>query len=242
MKMLKRVLILVLACILPLCVATGCNLINPAPKTENCTITFIQEGQENIVKTVEKGSALTDIPTPAPVENAEVVWDVTDFSNVQEDITVNAIVTPIYKVTFVQEGQEDIVKSVKKGESLTDIPTPVAVVGYDLAWSVTDFSNVQSDITVTIVPTAKTFTITYVISDLASENGVSFDVLTQTVTYGQAFNLFELPTYTIDGVEYVLTAWLKDGAKFVSGTSWDLLENITLTMAHFEPVEVPEWI
>ena len=175
MKILKKVLILVLVCILPLCVATAC-----APKT--CTITFLQDGQEAIVRTVEKGSDLTDIPTPASVTGYDVVWDVTDFTNIQEDMTVNAVTT------------------------------------------------------------GKTFTITYVISDFAEGKGVTLDSLTQTVTYGQAFTLKNLPTYTFEGVEYVLTAWLLDGVEFTNGSNWDKLNGITLTMAHFEPVQTPEWI
>ncbi len=245
MKILKRVLILVLVCLLPICALTGCDLLNNKPQTETCTITFVQEGQENIVKTVEKGLALTDIPTPAPVEGCEVAWNVTDFSNIQEDITVNAVVTPIvptFTITFVQEGKDDVVRTAKKGTALTDIPNPAPVEGYDVSWSVTDFSNIQSDMTVTAVATAKTFIITYVISDIASENGVVLATTTQTVTYGEAYELIDLPTYTVAGVEYVLSTWLYDGVEFDDGTSWEILTDITLTMAHFEPVETPEWI
>lgn len=234
MKILRKVVILVLVCLLPICVATAC-----APS--KCTITFVQEGQVNIVKTVEKGSDLTDIPSPTPVADSEVVWDRTDFTNIQENITVNAVITPMYKVTFVQDGQANVVKTVKKGATLTDIPVPASVVGHDVVWNVTDFTNVQNNMTVNAVVTAKTFTITYEISSIADNNGVTLPQLTQTVTYGQAFTLFDLPTFVEDGVEYVLTAWLKDGEKFVSGT-WTLLDDITLKMGHFEPVDVPEWI
>ena len=118
---------------------------------------------------------------------------------------------------------------------------PTNEQGYVIAWDVTDFSNIQKDLTVTAVKTAKTFTITYVVSDNASSKGVSLSTTTQTVTYGEQFTLLEMPTYTVDGVKYILIAWLYNGKAFVSGT-WTLLENITLTMAHFEPVSVPDWI
>ena len=181
--MIKRLLIVLLVCIMPVALFCGCNPTNPEPTKTTYTITFVQDGQDNIVKTVEKGETLTDIPTPVPTNEQ----------------------------------------------------------GYVIAWDVTDFSNIQKDLTVTAVKTAKTFTITYVVSDNASSKGVSLSTTTQTVTYGEQFTLLEMPTYTVDGVKYILTAWLYNGKAFVSGT-WTLLENITLTMAHFEPVGVPDWI
>ena len=51
-----------------------------------------------------------------------------------------------YTVTFIQENQEDVVKSVKEGESLTDIPNPVEVPGYDVNWDKTDFTNITTNI------------------------------------------------------------------------------------------------
>ena len=174
MKILKKVLILVLVCLLPLSVATAC-----APKT--CTITFVQDGQESIVRTVEKGSALTDIPQPE------------------------------------------------------------AVVGYDVVWNVTDFSNIQEDMTVTAVATAKTFTITFVVSENAENHDVVLLQTTQTVTYNQPYAL-TYPTYIDNGEQFILSAWLKDGVEFASGV-WTLLEDITLTMDYFEPVNSQgEWI
>ena len=146
-----------------------------------------------------------------------------------------------YTITFVQEGQDNVVKTVNKGATLTDIPTPVAVTGYEIVWDVTDFSDIQSNMTVTAVKTAKTFTIYYVVSDFAEGKGVTLSQTQQTVTYGQAFTLLEKPGYTDGGTEYIMHAWLKGGEEFTDGT-WDLTENVTLTMSYFEPVEVPEWI
>lgn len=39
-----------------------------------------------------------------------------------------------YTVTFVQEGFANVVKTVKKGESLTDIPAPQSEEGYIVKW------------------------------------------------------------------------------------------------------------
>ena len=148
-----------------------------------CTVTFVQEGQDNVVRTVNKGATLTDIPTPVAVSGYEIVWDVTDFTNIQSDMTVTAVATPVYTITFVQEGQENVIRTAKKGTALTDIPTPVAVTGYDVVWDVTDFSDIQSNMTVTAVKTAKTFTIYYVVSDFAEGKGVTLSQTQQTVTY-----------------------------------------------------------
>lgn len=236
MRILKLITSLIVVCLIPMSVATACT-----KEPEICTITFVQNGQKDIIKTIEKGADLTDIPAPAPVVDAEVVWDITDFTNIQNSLTVTAIVTPIYKITFVQDGQENIIKTAKKGTALTDIPTPAPVVGHDVSWSVTDFSNIQSDITVTVNETPKTYTITYVLNGVAQQNGVVLSDNPQTVTYGQAFTLLEKPTYTVDGVEYVLTAWLYNGQEFTDGT-WEFTQDITLTMSYFEPVEIPEWM
>ena len=68
---------------------------------ETVTVTFKQAGQADIVKTLEKGTALTDIPTPASKTGYTVCWDITDFASVTEDMVVNAIETgKTYTVTF----------------------------------------------------------------------------------------------------------------------------------------------
>ena len=52
------------------------------------TVTFKQSGQTDIVKTVEQGATLTDIPTPQAKKGYNVEWNRTDFTNITEDITV----------------------------------------------------------------------------------------------------------------------------------------------------------
>ena len=70
-----------------------------------CTITFKQNGAENVVKTVTKGEALTDIPTPNAKTGYTVVWDVTSFTSVTEDMEVNAVEKPnTYTVTYDANG------------------------------------------------------------------------------------------------------------------------------------------
>lgn len=54
-----------------------------------------------------------------------------------------------YKITFVTEGNSDIVRYVKKGETLEDIPTPPDVKGKYCTWNVRNFKNIQEDMEVT---------------------------------------------------------------------------------------------
>ncbi len=65
-------------------------------------ITFRQDGHDDIVKTVERGGALTDIPSPAQDKTGYTfAWDVTDFSAVGEDLTVTAVAhANTYTVTY----------------------------------------------------------------------------------------------------------------------------------------------
>jgi hypothetical protein len=62
-------------------------------ETQWITVTFKQGGQVDIVKKAEKGGILTDIPTPAPKAGYIVEWESVDFTNLTEDMTVNAIET-----------------------------------------------------------------------------------------------------------------------------------------------------
>ena len=86
-------------------------------------------------------------------------------------------------MTFQQNGQVDIVKTLKKGETLTDIPTPVLKTGYIIEWESVDFTNITADMTVNAIETAKTYTLVF------DGNGGSLTQTTITVTYGQEYNL-----------------------------------------------------
>ena len=62
-------------------------------ETQYVTVTFKQEGKMDVVKTLEKGDNLTDIPIPAEKTGYNVIWDRTDFTSIMEDIVVNAVAT-----------------------------------------------------------------------------------------------------------------------------------------------------
>mgnify|MGYP003307454883 CR=1 FL=1 len=194
------------------------------------SITFKQQGVADIVKTVKSGEILADIPTPKSIYGYSTSWDVTNFSNINSDIVVNAISTAntyvltynapgyaidgtkvlatfdsvcsnlnmsltkenaeflgwtygskIYNnesvwdvannvtlsatwddfnnvtVTFVNLDGSTITKTVKNNEDLTDIPVPQGKTGYVVSWDRTDFTNLESDISVNAVATPKTY-------------------------------------------------------------------------------------
>lgn len=94
---------------------------------EEITVIFRQNGEEDIVVTVTVGESLTDIPTPTEKAGYYVVWDRTDFSNLAEDIMVNAIQTAkTYTVTLYSNGgvitQESI--TVTYGQDYA-LPAPI---------------------------------------------------------------------------------------------------------------------
>ena len=69
------------------------------------SVTFKQEGQNDIVKEVEEGKALTDIPTPTQKIGYTVKWTVEDFSNVTENMTVEVVSTANeYTITYDANG------------------------------------------------------------------------------------------------------------------------------------------
>ena len=85
MKRFICLFLLVVLCI------TGCAE-QPA---QTVSVTFRQEGYADVVKTVEKGAELTDIPSPVQVKGYQTItWDRTDFSSVTEDTLVTAVMQP----------------------------------------------------------------------------------------------------------------------------------------------------
>ncbi|MGN0822897.1 MAG: InlB B-repeat-containing protein [Candidatus Gallimonas sp.] len=134
-----------------------------------------------------------------------------------------------YTVTFVQSGQEDVVKTVSEGGTLTDIPTPKDRTGYTVGWDVSDYSDVRADFTVHAVETPNDYTITYV-----ADHG-SLQSNTQTVTYDANYTL-AVPTETGD---YTFSYWKRaDGTGIAQKGVWKIAENVTLTAVYADPLTV----
>ncbi len=115
------------------------------------------------------------------------------------------------KVTFQQNGQVDIVKTIKKGETLTDIPMPALKTGYIIEWESVDFTNITADMTVNAIETAKTYTLVF------DANGGSLTQTTITVTYGQAYNLMT-PTHDTK----LFVGWMYNDTNVSSIGTWEI--------------------
>lgn len=135
-----------------------------------------------------------------------------------------------YTVTFKQDGYDDIVKTVEKGATLTDIPVPKDKVGYTVTWNVAEFVGVSENITVTTVETANNYTITYQPGD------GTLDATTQTVTYDAEYTL-KVPVH--QDVTYTFTCWTRaDNTSVAQKGTWKIAEDITLTAQYAEPYTV----
>jgi uncharacterized repeat protein (TIGR02543 family) len=129
-----------------------------------------------------------------------------------------------YSVIFKQEGENDIVKQVEEGKTLTDIPAPAQKTGYTTKWSVEDFSNITENLTITAVATANEYTITYD----AGEGSV--DTATQTVTYDAIPGVFAVPTR--EGYNFV--CWTYEGKAVQATDVWKIAGNVTFVATWVE--------
>ena len=154
------------------------NLTVDAVYTANIlTVTFVADGQTVETRQVSYGSPLTDIPAVPEKEGHTGEWNETDFSEIRQDLTVQAVYTAnTLTVTFVADGQTVATRQVSYGSPLTDIPAVPEKVGHTGVWSVTDFSEIKQDLTVQAVYTAKTMTVTFVADGQT--------VATRQVSYG----------------------------------------------------------
>ena len=137
--------------------------------------------------------------------------------NIASDVELKA--SWLCTVTFVYQDETTVVRTVKKGESLTDIPACSEKKGYTIVWSVTDFNKIESNMTVVEEVTANKYTITY------NADGGSVESTTMSVTYGQGYTLFT-PTrggYTFDG-------WVDASGNKVEMTgTWTTDSSVALT-------------
>ena len=267
-------------------IASDVTLVASWVEKDKCVITFVQDGCADVTRTIILGNDLTDIPAPQAKTGYTVVWDTTDFTAIEGNMTVTAVVTPnnytvtyvgadvapatftfdgayelatptkegfkflgwfmgdtempmtgtwttandveltakwqaIYTVTFVQDGYDNVVKSVLDGEALTDIPAPQAKTGYTVVWEEVDLSSVKGNMTVKAVATANKYTLTYDVN-----GGAAIDA--QEVTFDAEYTL-ATPTrgeYTFAGW-YVMDGDVMTETKFEAGT-WTIDGNVTI--------------
>ena len=286
-----------LALVSGLIVAGGCSLGGGASSDKFYTVTFVQEGYADVVRTVKEGTALTDIPETQAKEGYTVVWGDIDVSNVTKDLTITAVATPneylityqiaesdgetmegeltqtvtydatyelatpekenyeflgwksnsqivaqtgtwkiandvtltaawknaCYTIVFVQTDGTQVVRLVDIGSTIPaeDVPELITVPGYDVEWSVTDFSTITDNATVTAVKTAKNYTVSYNLT----EGEEMEDATADTFAYNTAY---ELKVPTKEG--YTFQNWKNaEGAAVPLTGTWNYLSNLELT-------------
>ena len=118
-------------------------------------------------------------------------------------------------VTFVTD-DGSIEKEVEMGKALTDIPALPTDAGYTVAWSITDFSCVQTNLTVTLIKTAESYTITYDLEGLEDE--IEIAKTSESVTFGETFALQE-PTRPA----YIFMGWVNaQGQNVAKNGTWNI--------------------
>ena len=108
-----------------------------------------------------------------------------------------SIVKEIFTVTFIQENHDNIVKTVKYNDTLTDIPTPQEIEGYTVTWDKNDFSNIKENITVHSIKTPNKYKVTL------HNNLEEAETIELTATYDE--QLYIPSSFSLDG--YSLENW-----------------------------------
>lgn len=297
--MRKRILVCLLAIVglfmFASCSGGGSSVSSSNEKTEKetYTITFKQSGYDDVIKTVEEGATLTDVPSTQGKIGYTVVWETVDLTDISGNMVVNAvetantykviydagadatvspteaevtydsvathptpekegytfiawlykgtavtgkwtiaenvtltaswqeIIADTYTVTFLQNGCDPIVKTVAEGETLTDIPSVQAKVGYNIVWEEKNFTNITENMTVNAIETAKTYT-----AKLTTSFG-TLETTTVVFTYGE---MYTLPTLTDPDKMMTFAYWTYNGVKLENSGTWmtDVTEEIEL--------------
>ena len=142
------------------------------------TVTFVQEGYEDVVVKVETGKGIleADVPTPNPVVGHTVEWDVDDFSVITSDVTVTAVVVPNeYLITYQLDLQNATVTnattSVVYGESY-ELETPTCDGYVFKGWKIKDTDESFASGDAYLVNGDLTLVAVWEV-DVASDNGLS---------------------------------------------------------------------
>ena len=201
-----------------------------------CTVTFKQNGYEDIIVSVNYGEDLlaNQIPTPQSKEGHNVSWESFNSTNIKSNILVKAIETKIiYTVTFRQNGCEDIIVSVNYGEALSSdkIPTPQQKLGYDeIVWENVDLTYIKSNLVVNAVETKTVYKIYFIYNakNLIDEGVID---LSNMPTYIEVCynDQVILPTYSsLTNAGFLIEGWYDDSGKLFTKVYYDILSDITL--------------
>ena len=131
----------------------------------------------------------------------------------------NPIDDVTYTITFKQEGYQDIVKTVKEGESLTEFPNPKRKTGYSVVWDKIEFSNVSSNIIVNAVATANKYTVTY------SALGFAIDGTTVELTFDSKCDALDMSLTKGDSI---FNGWKYNDTVYTNESIWNIANDVTV--------------
>lgn len=148
------------------------------------------------------------------------IWTLAD--NVTLTAIWNEEIPNVYTINFMTADGATVLytRTITEGETLTDIPAH-EIAGYDCTWSVTDFSNITANISVTLVATPKTYTITYDPGEGTIKSGES----TQSVLFNETFTLNRT---VAERTGFNFGGW-QAPENMPTGGVWTLADNVTLT-------------
>ena len=161
------------------------------------TLVFRQEGKADIIRYVNEGEALSNIPTPAQKVGYTVTWEITDFSNVTQDLTIKTVETPnTYTITYdAGEGTPSVATQTVTYDKAPESFATATRDGYQLVcWKyegkailATELWKIPSDVTLIAewVPTVK-YTVSFV------QDGC--ETITITATSGGSISEADIPT------------------------------------------------
>ncbi len=158
------------------------------------------------------------------------------FSSCDNNPDVNTDTDAIenFTITFSQgDGYPDVIKTVAKGETLIEIPAPKKVTGYNLAWEDKDLTNIQGNITVSIVKTPIKYSINYMLNGgTNNENNINvYDINTAFTFLKPTKNDFDFKGWFTDEA---LTAPIADIVKGTTGeitlyAKWEATNKVKVT-------------
>lgn len=152
--MKKKGLLLVLLAIMAMC------LLLVACSGKVVLVRFYVGDELFATEKVTKGQGLDNVPDVPEREGYVGKWSVTNFDEINSDLTVLAQYTISgYNVTFYADDVKISTEWVKFGKTIANIPEVPKKEGYDGAWDVTDFVGLTRD---TVVKAVYTKTATYV--------------------------------------------------------------------------------
>jgi uncharacterized repeat protein (TIGR02543 family) len=129
------------------------------------TVNFYVDGVLFTSRTVTYGETITNLPSVPQIEGKQGFWDVDDFSNINEDMEVNAIYEDIYYTVIIEDTDGFIFnqQEVKYGELVSIPAEQPSKVGHTFIGYSEDLNTyvVTADVTIGVIFQVMVFTVEF---------------------------------------------------------------------------------